>query len=55
MKKTIAILLAILMLFSLFEGALKGNDIKADENYQWIPINKELYIWRNSPCSRNRS
>jgi photosystem II stability/assembly factor-like uncharacterized protein len=42
-KKTIAILLAILMLFSLLQGILRENDAKADEDTsKWVPINKGL-------------
>jgi len=39
MKKIIAVLLTILMLFSLFQGALKENVVKADGANQWVPIN----------------
>jgi len=43
MKKTIVILLTILMLFSLFQRASSRNVVKADETYQWIPVNNGLY------------
>jgi len=43
MKKIIAVLLTILMLFSLFQGALKENVVKADGANQWVPINNGLY------------
>jgi len=39
MKKTVAISLAILMLFSLFQGALRGSVVKAAD-YQWVPVNE---------------
>ena len=42
MRKLVAILLTILMLFSFFQGALKGNDVKADIVDQWIKINNGL-------------
>lgn len=43
MKKVVVILLTILMLFSLFQGALRKNVVKADESYQWISVNSGLY------------
>ena len=43
MKKTVATLLTILMLFSLFQGVLRENVAKADETDKWVPINKGLY------------
>ena len=42
MKKFIVVLLTILMLFSLFQGALKENVVKADETNQWVPMNNGL-------------
>ena len=41
MKKTVVVLLTILMLFSLFQGALRGNAVKADSG-QWIKISNKL-------------
>ena len=43
MKKVVVILLTILMLFSLLQGVLGENVVKADETYQWVPINNGLY------------
>jgi PKD repeat protein/photosystem II stability/assembly factor-like uncharacterized protein len=42
MKKIIVVLLTILMLFSLFQGALKENVVKADGNYQWVSVSNGL-------------
>ena len=43
MKKSIAVLLTVLMLFTLFQGALRENVVKADITCQWVPINNGLY------------
>ena len=47
MKKLVVILLTILMLFSFFQGALRVNVVKADETYQWVPVNNGLYDVNN--------
>ena len=53
MKKLVVILLTILMLFSLFQGALGENVVKADNGYSWIPMNKGLadMIFRGNSIS----
>jgi photosystem II stability/assembly factor-like uncharacterized protein len=43
MKKSIVVLLTILMFFSLFQGVLRENVVKADATCQWVPINNGLY------------
>ena len=42
MKKLVAVLLTVLMLFSLLQGVLRENVAKADETYQWVLINNGL-------------
>jgi len=39
MKRFVAILMTILMLFTLFQGALRENTVKAAD-YQWVPVNE---------------
>ena len=41
MRKTISILLTILVLFTLFQGALRENVVKGAD-YQWVPVNNGL-------------
>ena len=42
MKRFVAILLTILMLFSLFQGALRENVVKANGNYEWVLKNQSF-------------
>lgn len=43
MKRLVAILITILMFFSLFQGVLRENVVKADESYEWISVNSGLH------------
>jgi photosystem II stability/assembly factor-like uncharacterized protein len=42
MKKVVVILLTILMLFSLFQGVLRENVVKADNGCSWSAVNTGL-------------
>ena len=40
MKKAVAVLITILMLFTLFQGALRVNVVKATDDYKWVLVSE---------------